>query len=225
MKMFKIALFALTIITCAGLYGCSDEPDLFNGNDNITNDDIDDSDNLSNTDFNILFIGNSLTYTNDLPELVKNRAEQEGIIIGTKMLARGNYAIIDHWQDGEVQKEIATKQYDFVVIQQGPSSQPYGRQVLIEYGEKYKELCVNNEAELAFYMVWPSLNNYHTFNGVIKNHEDAASMNDAILCPVGKVWKQHFDATDEFDYYGPDGFHPSLKGSEVAADVIVSSLF
>ncbi len=77
-------------------------------------------DDLSNTDYNILFVGNSLTYFNDLPELVKSSAELEGIKIGIKMIAFGNYAIIDHWEDGEVQKQIASKQFDFVIIQQIP---------------------------------------------------------------------------------------------------------
>lgn len=183
------------------------------------------TDSLSNTDFNILFIGNSLTYTNNLPELVKNSAKSKGLTIETSTIAYGNYAIIDHWSDGEAQEQIASKQFDFVIIQQGPSSQPYGREVLIEYGKLYSALCKTNGAKLGYYMVWPSLTYYYTFDDVIKNHRDAASINDAILCPVGEVWKEHFDATDNFDYYGSDGFHPSLKGSQVAADVIVESLF
>ena len=74
-------------------------------------------------------------------------------------------------------------------------------------------------------MVWPSLTYYHNFAGVIQNHRDAAQINNAILCPVGEVWKSHFDTTNNFDYYGSDGFHPSPKGSQVAADVIVEYLF
>jgi hypothetical protein len=182
-------------------------------------------DNSAHSDFNILFIGNSLTYTNNLPELVRNSAQQKGIIIDTKMIAYPNYAIIDHWNDGQVQEEIASRRYNYIIIQQGPSSQPYGKEILIEYGKKYSALCKNNNAQLSYLMVWPSLTYYDTFAGVIKNHQDAASINDAILCPVGQVWKEYFDSTNNFDYYSPDGFHPSLKGSQVAADVIVEYLF
>jgi lysophospholipase L1-like esterase len=45
------------------------------------------------------------------------------------------------------------------------------------------------------------------------------------LCPVGAVWKKHFDETKDYSYYGPDLFHPSQKGSEIAAKVIVDALF
>ena len=180
---------------------------------------------LFNSDFNILFIGNSLTYTNDLPKLVKEKAQLKGITIGTKMIALPNFAIVDHWAVGEVQQYIESKTFDFVIIQQGPSSQQEGRDILIEYGKRYSDLCNSNNAKLCYFMVWPSLTYYHTFAGVIQNHQDAASINEAILCPVGEVWKAHFDTTNTFDYYGPDGFHPSIIGSQVAADVIVDTLF
>lgn len=183
------------------------------------------SSNASNTEFNILFIGNSLTYTNNLPELVKKRAKLKGIEIDTKMIAFPNYAIADHWNDGQVQKLIARKKYDFVIIQQGPSSQNDGRKMLIEYGKEYSSLCKLNDTKLCYFMVWPSLNNYHTFDGVINNHKDAASINDSILLPVGEVWKDYIDSTNSFEYYSSDGFHPSLKGSQIAAKVIVEYLF
>lgn len=178
-----------------------------------------------NTKFNILFIGNSLTFTNNLPKLVKKYAKQQGIKINTKMIAFPNYAIEDHWNDGQVQKLISKQKFDFVIIQQGPSSQSEGRKMLIDYGEKYSNLCELNESKLCYFMVWPSLNYYHTFNDVIKNHEDAATINNSILLPVGRVWKDYIDTLKVYDYYSSDGFHPSIKGSQISAEVIVKHLF
>lgn len=197
---------------------------LFGQNENENIEELS-TDILPVKNIQILFVGNSLTYTNNLPKLVEKSGQQKGIEIKTKMIAFPNYAIIDHWADGEVQKQIATKDFDFVILQQGPSSQNDGREMLIEYGEKFKTLCKINDAKLCFFMVWPSLNYYHTFDGVIKNYKDAATINDAILLPIGTAWKRHFDLTNNFDYYGSDGFHPSLTGSQVAADVIIESLF
>lgn len=172
----------------------------------------------------ILFIGNSLSYTNNLPKLVEKTAELEGILVNTKMIAKPNYAIIDHWNDGDIKKLISTKTFDFVIVQQGPSSQKEGRQMLIEDGKKYSQLCKENGSRLCYFMVWPSLTYFHTFDDVIKNHQHAAKINDAILLPVGKVWKDFIDKTNNYEYYSSDGFHPSKKGSLVAAQVIVDSL-
>ena len=173
----------------------------------------------------ILFIGNSLTYYNNLPELVKQNAKEQDVRVKYEMVAKPNYAIVDHWAEGKVQKLITKKKFDYVILQQGPSSQNEGRQMLIDSGKDYKQLCDKTNTKLCYYMVWPSRTYYHTYDGVIKNHRDAAQLNDAILLPVGEVWKAYFDRTDNFQYYGPDGFHPSLLGSKVAARVIVEYLF
>lgn len=178
-----------------------------------------------NIEKNILFIGNSLTYANDLPGLVTATAAEQGIVVKSTTVAHPNYAIEDHWNDGKVQELIANGVYDFVILQQGPSSQPDGRKMLIDYGAKFKTVCDKHDAQLSFYMVWPSLNYYSTFEGVINNYREAANVNEAILCPVGEVWKAFIDTEKNYDYYGPDGFHPSLKGSQAAAEVIVRSLF
>lgn len=206
MKYIRLSLLIFIFIVCN-----TSNPTNFNLN--------------SNKEFFVLFIGNSLTYTNNLPKLVTKTAKAKGISIITKMMAMPDYAISDHWNDGQVQKEISENHYDFVIIQQGPSSQTVGREILIEYGGKYSVLCKNNHAKLCYFMVWPSLANYDTFDGVIKNYGEASQFNDAILFPVGKVWKAHFDSTGNFDYYATDGFHPSKKGSIIAAEIIVEYLF
>ncbi len=172
----------------------------------------------------ILFIGNSLTYTNNLPKLVEQHAKTKGLRIKTHMMAFSDYGLEDHWNDGKVQQMIARKHYDFVVLQQGPSSQSAGRTMLIDYGKKFKALCLRYDCQLGFFMVWPSLNYYHTFDGVIRNYKDAAIMTDAILFPVGEAWRIYTDSSVKKDYYDSDGFHPSYKGSRMAALIIVEQL-
>ncbi|MBT8291117.1 MAG: SGNH/GDSL hydrolase family protein [Muriicola sp.] len=182
-------------------------------------------DSATSKEVRILFIGNSLTYSNNLPQLVKKEAQSKGIEVHYEMIAFPNYAIIDHWNDGNVQKLLSSQSFDFVILQQGPSSQREGRRMLIEDGKKYKELCELNKSKLCYFMVWPSLNYYRTFDDVIKNHRDAATINGALLLPVGEVWKEYIESTEKLDYYSQDGFHPSELGSSVAAKVIVDYLF
>ncbi len=172
----------------------------------------------------ILFVGNSLTYANNLPQLVTKVGARNDIHIQTDMLAYSNYALEDHWSDGELQSLIANGDYDYVVVQQGPSSQADGKAMLLEYGEQIKSLCDKQNTKLAFYMVWPARINYHTFTEVIANYSLAASHTKSILCPVGTVWKGYIDSTQDFSYYDSDGFHPSLAGSQLAAEIIFESL-
>jgi len=149
----------------------------------------------------------------------------KGKLIEKEMLAEPNYALEDHWNEGCLQALIKSGYYDFVVVQQGPSSQADGAKSLLEYGGYIQELCKANDTKLAFYMVWPARINYHTFPGVITNYTNAAYATGAILCPAGQAWKQYIDRTGDWSYYGPDEFHPSALGTQVAAEVIYKSIF
>lgn len=177
------------------------------------------------TDAKILFVGNSLTYTNNLPALVVAQAKLKGINVKADQLAYPNYALEDHWNDGKLQRMIKKGHYDYVIVQQGPSSQADGRAMLLADGAKIAEECKNAETKLAFFMVWPAKANLHTFNGVIANYSDAAIATNSILLPVGEQWKEHFEATGDYSYYGPDEFHPSMAGSKNAAGIICAILF
>ncbi|KPM47435.1 SGNH/GDSL hydrolase family protein [Jiulongibacter sediminis] len=177
----------------------------------------------SDSTISVLLVGNSLTYTNNLPELIKKEALLFGVEIRTEMLALPNYAIPDHLSDGKLQRLIKKGDFDFVVAQQGPSSQADGRQMLLDTAPVLDELCKKHGARLAYFMVWPSRQYYQTFDGVITNYTAAAKSVNAILCPVGVQWKEVTD-TGDFSYYGLDGFHPSQKGSELAAKIIWESI-
>jgi hypothetical protein len=181
-------------------------------------------DSIADKSIHILFVGNSLTYTNNLPVLVEEAAKTHGVKISTEVLAYPNYALEDHWNDGELQKLIASKKFQYVMVQQGPSSQEDGRTMLLDYGQRIKTLCDKNNAQLVFFMVWPSRANSVTFEGVINNYTEAAAKTGSLLCPVGKIWKEHFEKTSDYSYYGPDGFHPSVAGSRIAAEAIFDVL-
>lgn len=176
-------------------------------------------------DTTVLFVGNSLTYTNDLPKLVADIAKSNGRKIETEMLALPNYALVDHLADRHLQKMMASKKYHYVIVQQGPSSQAEGKAMLLEAAHIIKGMCDANGARLVFFMVWPAYDNYYNFDGVIKNYTEAAVLTNSILCPVGAVWKDYIDRTKDLSYYGSDLFHPSIKGSQLAAEVIFNSMF
>lgn len=176
------------------------------------------------TEFNLLFVGNSLTSSNDLPKLVRQQAASLGITVTTQKVVKGGYAIVDHWAEGRVQRLINNNRFDFVIIQQGPSSQMDGYEMLVNGGAHYAQICEANGTQLAYFMVWPSIPRYFSFDGVIRNYTAGAEANQAVLIPVGQHWKDHIDATGDYSYYSSDGFHPSRAGSQKAAEIIVDTL-
>lgn len=53
-----------------------------------------------------------------------------------------------------------------------------------------------------------------------ENDTDAALIKNSLLLTVGAIWKDYIDSTNNNAYYSPDGFHPSVKGSQIAAEII-----
>lgn len=173
---------------------------------------------------NVLFLGNSLTYYNNLPELVKLIAASDGIEMTYHSISLPNYALVDHWNDGKAQREIQSGKFNYVFVQQGPSSQQEGRAYLLDYGLKFDSLCDKNNAMLAVYMVWPTKARAFDFDGVYASYSQLATSANALFCPAGEAWRQVWKSNPEFSLYGPDNFHPGYKGSVLAALVLYGSI-
>jgi lysophospholipase L1-like esterase len=96
--------------------------------------------------------------------------------------------------------------------------------MLLDYDRRIKTLCDKHNSQLMFFVVWPARANAGMFDDVINNYTEAAHNTGSLLCPAGKIWKKHFEKTNDYSYYGPDNFHPSVAGSKVAAAAIFETL-
>ena len=95
---------------------------------------------VEDPELRILFIGNSMTYANDLPSLVRELGRSEpSRQVTVSSVAYGNFSLVDHWERGDAQRAIASGPWDFVVLQQGPSALPDSRALLVEYAGKFAE--------------------------------------------------------------------------------------
>ncbi len=173
----------------------------------------------------ILFVGNSLTYTNDLPSLVRSIAKADGVTLNADMIAFANYALEDHWNEKNVSGALEKTRYDFVIFQQGPSALQTSRQNLMEYTLRFSSLCQSRQAQMCLYAVWPSVERSFDFDNAILSYAMAADSSSSILLPAGEAWKQVLSKKKNFPLYSPDGFHPSIHGSYLAAMVIYATIF
>ena len=165
----------------------------------------------------LLFIGNSLTYTNDLPGVLNWMFEQASVPVGRiEEVAFPNVGLQDHWADGRARDWIAQGGFDVVVMQQGPSATE-GRPSLLEYGQLFAEEIQQAGSRPAMYMVWPSWFRGFDFDGVSDSYRTAAELADALLFPSGEAWRAAWRRDSTLAFYGDDGFHPSRMGTYLAA--------
>ncbi len=172
----------------------------------------------------ILFIGNSLTYANDLPRLVEELLTATGTKVGKiESAAHPNWGLQDHWAARSTRKALASREWDFVVLQQGPSATE-GRPSLLRYSKKFARRIRDLGAEPAIYMVWPAASRSFDFDGVIDSYRTAALEIDGLLFPVGVAWLRAWEVEPSLQLYNPDRFHPSGLGSLLAALVMCEGL-
>lgn len=172
----------------------------------------------------ILFIGNSLTYTNDLPGIVQALADSaHADPLAVETVAAPDFALIDHWDVGIAQREIA-KGWEFVVLQQGPSSVEVNRDTLRLGARLFAPGIVAGGGRPALFSVWPTVGRMQDFARAIESYRLAAADVDGVFLPVATAWLAAWQRDSTLSLYSPDGLHPSTSGSYLAALVIYGRL-
>jgi hypothetical protein len=173
----------------------------------------------------ILFIGNSLTYSNDLPGMVRtlvSTAVHGPITVHT--IALPDYSLEDHWAKGTVQRVIEEGHWDVVVLQQGPSSLEASRALLIDYVSRFAQVIRAAGGTPALYMVWPTRDRFQDFARSSESHRMAAAASNALLFPVGDAWRAAWRRDSTLGLFASDGIHPSVLGSYLGALVVAQGL-
>jgi len=169
----------------------------------------------------ILFIGNSLTYANDLPALVQSLARGAGKDVACSTIARPDFSLEDHWNQGDALKAIRKGGWSFVVLQQGPSALQESEVLLRAYTKRFDAEIRRAGARTAMYMVWPSRMRSQDFDGVSRSYSNAAADVGGLLLPAGDAWRAAWKRDASLPLYSEDGFHPSPTGTYLAALVIL----
>jgi hypothetical protein len=171
----------------------------------------------------VLFLGNSLTAANDLPELVAALGRARGVRIDYAAFTPGGYSLEDHWSDrGRIL--LSSAPWDVVVLQQGPSALPESQVDLRRWARTWADAARARGAAPALYTVWPESYRQYALPTVIASYRDAARAAGARILPAGGAWREAWRRNGKLPLYGPDGFHPSRLGTYLAALVIYAGL-
>ena len=167
----------------------------------------------------ILFIGNSLTYFNEMPDIVAaiSLGAGDDPPLRVAMVAYPNYGLEEHWDRGDALDAIDEGGWDVVVLQQGPSTLPESRAHLVEWSGRFAERIRAAGARPALLSVWPTDGTEAGYDSVLASYGAAAEAVDGILIPAGEAWREALARDPDLTLTIVDGFHPSLLGSVIAA--------
>lgn len=174
----------------------------------------------------VLFIGNSLTYENDLPRTVAQLALSAGLQrCYCYQIAHPNFALEDHYDFREAVNALADEEWDFVVMQQGPSAQASSRVDLIQWAEVFGDMIDDNGAQAVMYGVWPEHARESEFPNVTESYRLAAEAIGGLFAPAGEAWQFAWAADSTLPLYAADEFHPSNMGTYLAALTIFERVY
>lgn len=170
----------------------------------------------------VLFIGNSLTYTNDLPAMFERIAAVDGRRVTAEMIALPNYSLGDHLSSG-IRATLARKKFDVIVLQQGPSSLDESRQLLIRDAKVFASV-VPRSTKIAVLMVWPPRARWRALPDVAESHRLAAEAVSGVLIPAGTAMQAALERDPQLELFTDDGFHPAMAGTYLAALTVYRTL-
>ncbi len=194
---------------------------------------------------NVLFLGNSYTYVNNLPNTLELLANSFGDSLTHDQNTPGGQNMQGHSTNATSLGKIAVGGWDFVAIQsqsQEPSFSPsqvatdvYPYAAIICDSIRAADQCV----EPLFFMTWgrkngdasncpfyPPICTYDGMqNRLRESYLEMAHDNDASVSPVGAVWKQVRDSLPALELYSPDESHPSVAGTYVAACTFYAAIW
>lgn len=192
----------------------------------------------------VLFIGNSYTEVNNLPQMVANVAQSMGDAVVYSSNTPGGCTFMQHCTNQSMNL-IRQGNWDVVVLQE-QSQYPSFPQSQVEaevfpYAQRLVDSVYAHSpcAEPMFYMTWGRKNgdaDNAVFFPVLGTYEGMDSMlclrytymahaYDAALCPVGRVWRYIRQNHSGLELYQSDGSHPSLAGTYAAACAFYVMLF
>jgi hypothetical protein len=213
-RALQVVLAALLMTGCAG-----------------AQDDIADDNTMR-----ILFIGNSYTYSHDMPSTFANLMQASGHKVEVEVVASGGQTLAGHAASTSTLAKIETGNWDYVIVQEQsviPSKQSEREQQMYPPARTLDRVIRENGGKTVLFMTWGRRDG---LSG--EGFADFASMQaqlgagyreigdelDAVVAPVGIVWQNGLAQQSQLELWDSDGSHPSRTGAYLTACVFYAAI-
>lgn len=189
----------------------------------------------------ILFVGNSHTYYNSLPDMVFQLAESNGRSADIYELSEGAYRL-EYFADtedelGAVLDEALTEMsWDFVILQENTNAAVSNSdEDMYPYARTLNEKILDAGAQTGFLMTWAPKEGLDTglfqmdcqeIQSMISEHYVTISEElDSLLIPGGVAFMRCLEEHPEIELWDEDGQHASVAGTYLAACTAYAVIF
>lgn len=193
----------------------------------------------------ILFLGNSMTFYNNLPSVFIELSVSGGFTPEVYELTEGNYRLelfADQTDElGEVvYEQLGNYAWDFVILQeQSGIAATMAKEGMFPPARTLDKMIKGAGAQTVFFMTWAGKDGYSfdmlgkTFSGtreemqtrMAQNYMAIADELNARLAPAGIAFMRCYAQHPEIELWDEDLSHPSQAGTYLAACVFYATLY
>jgi hypothetical protein len=174
----------------------------------------------------VLFIGNSLTYYNDLAGLVQAFAANEERPLYIDAVTFPLASLDWHWSHTAARKKIREGTWDIVILQQystAPADDPSGT---VEQYERFGREVARVGAQPLIFQNWTRAGREGDYGRMLETYKHAQNAIGGRIAPIGEAWrivrKEHPDI-QVFETL--DDRHPTVAGTYLTACVLYRTLY
>ena len=184
----------------------------------------------------VLFVGNSLTFFHELPQVFAGLARAGGHSVEVDMAAKGGQTLSGHAKSSGTLEKLTGQRWDFVVLQEQsriPAIAAQRNGQMVPAARLLDEMAAESGAEPVLFMTWAgrdglpgtSLKDYAATQLAIEaGYLAVAGEIGAMVAPVGVAWQRALEEHPELELWQRDGSHPSPEGTYLAACVFYATL-
>ena len=167
----------------------------------------------------VLFIGNSLTYVNDLPaelQALVAAAYPDGPSLQYQSVTPGGCTLQKHWKDGKAAAKITEGHWDYVVLQEQSQIPLCDREQVFKYARLFDREIKRVGAKTVFYMTFPLKKKFVDGDVLPDVYATLGKELGAIVVPVDVAWHEAATLDAQLALYQADGVHPAPAGTYLA---------
>jgi hypothetical protein len=188
---------------------------------------------LAKKPLRVLFVGNSYTFMNDLPGMIRHLAASDKNELRLECIESltPGASLQQHWDGKDALQKLQSSKFDWIVLQEQsliPASPLETLEVtMYPHVKQFHAAALERKTQPILYMTWGRQkgdwenqkdDSYEAMQSrLIAGYETIAKRLNIPVAPVGVAWRNLVNQQPLINPWSGDGSHPSVAGTYLAA--------
>ena len=172
----------------------------------------------------VLFVGNSMTYYNDLPGLVQQLSAREARPVQFDAVTAPFMSLQYHWWRGSAKGLLEHDRWDYVVLQdfsRKPATDPEGS---AKYFELFDAEAQKAGARTVIFQNWTREGHADEYDALAATYREVQHQTHASIAPIGLAWRLCAREHPEIELLADDR-HPTDAGTYLTGCVLYGVIY